>query len=215
MIRVRDIRFATSLLVLSLAGAAALIGLTAARFGIAQVRADGDSAASHLKNFVGQAPISGAARRDLLAFAAPDDAVRRAEDIAALLAEEPLSGAAWLDLAAARQASRQAVEQVAAALVLSNLTAPREAHVMAARAAFGLSLWEDLPPNLRRTLVSDLIGGWGEVDVGARRALAAGLAIKGDATREQVRSALLLAGKPAAGLIEALGLAPEVEVAPK
>lgn len=215
MIRIRDIRFATSLLALALAALAASEGLTAARFGGAQLRADSDSATARLSDFVGQGPVAGAARRDLLAFAAPFASARRAEDIAALIAEEPLSGSAWLDLAAARHSAGQAPSQVAAALVLSNLTAPREAHIMAGRAAFGLSQWEELPPDLRRTLVGDLIGGWNELDAGARQALAASLAIKEDAAREQIRAALLLAGKPAAALIDALGLALESYAAPK
>ena len=67
---------------------------------------------------------------------------------------------------------------------------------MAGRAAFALPFWSALPPDVRRTLVADLVGGWPALDGGERTKLSASLSEARDGSGEEVRAALLLAGAP-------------------
>ena len=144
------------------------------------------------------------AERDLLRLASPTAAQAKIDVVGALLSETPLNGGAWLDLAIARRAAGLSMEGVAAALAMSATTGPNEARLMAGRAAFALPFWSALPPDTRRTLVADLIGGWPALDGGERARLAAILSEASDRSGEEVRAALLLNSSPGAAIAATL-----------
>jgi hypothetical protein len=120
----------------------------------------------------------------------------------------PLKGGAWLELAMGTLASGEPIEKVAGGLMMARVTAPNEARQMAARAVFGLPLWESLPLDARGSLIGDLFSGWDFILEPDRQALRALFFVSPGETRENIRARLLLIGKPAMPIIKILGLAP-------
>jgi hypothetical protein len=208
MIRVRHLRFWTALLIGTLCAYPLLRAIPLVTFGVGELLVDADTAAARLGGYVGSPSVGFLARPKLLALVEPEDSAQRAEDLTDLLSLTPISGANWLQLSVARYALGASPEKIASALALSNLTAPNEADVMAGRAVFGLPLWAALPPDSRRTLIVDLVGGWDSVDESGRAGLKAGLGIAPEKTRQEIRAALLLWGKAGAPIETALGLTP-------
>ncbi len=214
MIRLRELRTWTALLALALSTLALRQAPTVLSFGLAEALAQPQDAVQRLERFVG-APIVGArARIDLLKLAPGADSAQRIDQISDLLAQRPLDSAAWLDLAAARLAAGDRYDSIAASLALSSLTGPNEADLMAGRAALALPLWDRLPRDLRRSAMTDLVGGWASLDEASRAALKAAMAFASGATRAEIRAALLLSGKPGAAIETALGLTPDPAPAP-
>lgn len=202
--RVREMRFWTALVVGGLSAAAMAQGWTALRFGLAEALADATSAESRLQPFTGDDLVGDLAERGLLRFASPLSPHARVDAVGALLGRTPLNGGAWLDLAIARRATGASMESVAAALALSTMTGPNEARLMAGRAVFALPFWSALPPDGRRALIADLVGGWGALDSGERARLSAILANARDRPTEDIRAALLLNGPQGAIVANAL-----------
>jgi hypothetical protein len=212
MIKLRDPRFWTVLVVVALALAALTNGLTVFRFGLAEALADASTAEARLRPFAGDPTLGAVAHRDMIVLAPPVDAKQRVADLTELLSQSPLSSGAWLDLAIARRAAGASTESVAAALALSATTGPNEAVFMAGRASFALPFWSALPPDARRSLIGDLVGAWGAVDGPGRARLAAILQNGADGTREGVRAALLLNGDAGALIASALLPPPKPEM---
>jgi hypothetical protein len=208
MIRVREQRLWTALMVIGLCAYAIGDAAPTMRLGLASLWANSRTVASDLKPLMSEEPIGPLARRLALALAPPVDPAARSAALTTLLGATPLSGGAWLDLAMARERAGAPLRDVASALALSSLTAPNEAWVMGGRAVFGLPLWAKLPPDVRRGLIGDLIGGWSEIDDARRKDLDSLLTVETDQTREEIRAALLLAGEPAAPILSALDLTP-------
>ncbi|MBB4200297.1 hypothetical protein GGD83_004126 [Rhodoblastus sphagnicola] len=154
-----------------------------------------------------QTPVAALAQR--LALAASASTAARIDALQNLLGSTPLASGAWLDLAIARAKVGAPMEDVSSALAMSAMTGPNEARLMAGRAAFGLPYWERLPPDVRRTLINDLVGGWSAIGPGERLALADQIALVPDPSRGEMLAALLLVGKPADPIIKALDLSPE------
>ena len=82
------------------------------------------------------------------------------------------------------------MEQVLGALMLSMVTGPNEGYLMGERGIFGVSLWEDLSPDLKRHVGMDLA---------AEEILKNGkfrdvLSTKSEGVRSEVRSAILATG---------------------
>jgi hypothetical protein len=204
MMRLGEIRFWTALVVAGLSAFAIAQGWNALRFGLAEAFADSASAESALQPFAGDPLVGDLADRDRLRLAPPPAAQTRIDAEAALLGQTPLNGGAWLDLAIARRAAAAPMESVAAALALSAMTGPNEARFMAGRVAFALPFWSALPPDARRALIGDLVGGWRALDGPARGRLAAILAAAPDRSGEEVRAALLLSGAAGAAIAAAL-----------
>ena len=134
----------------------------------------------------------------------PAEIAEQGEQVQSMLSARPLDSSAWLDLARIRLASGEGLDQVASALALSSLVGPNEEANMAGRATFGIPLWSALPPGSRRALLSDLVGGWSGIDEAGRQALRASLMVMPGAAKESLRAALLLAGKPAVGIVASL-----------
>jgi hypothetical protein len=95
----------------------------------------------------------------------------------------------------------QPMDDVLDPLMMSALTGPNEGYVMAERGMFGLSLWEDLSPDLKRRAAIDLAAG----KIPENRNFQAILSAKPQAVRDELRTALLAAGL-APKDVERLGL---------
>ena len=208
MISLRELRVWTFLIVMALSAYVLRQASTVLSFGIAEALATPQSVEDRLQSFVAAPIVASLARRDLLRLAPAADATSQVEDLAEFLTQRPLASGAWLDLTAAKIAANAGLDEVAASLALSNVTGPNEAYLMAGRAAFGLPLWASLPPDSRRSVISDLVGGWAGIDDSSRVGLKAALARTDGKTREEVRAALLLVGKPAIAIEKALDLKP-------
>ena len=207
MIRVRSQRFWTTMLVVGLCAPTTSLGWGLASYGLSAALADPPTAESRLGAFADSGAVfAPLARRERLRFQASAEPVQAEKEIAALLADTPMNGGAWLDLAIARRAAGETVESVAAALAMSAVVAPNEARFMAGRASFALVFWSALPPDARTTIISDLIGGWSAIDAVQRNRIAEVLNAEPNNARELVRAALLTNGD--AGLQVANALFP-------
>ena len=87
----------------------------------------------------------------------PKAANRRREALSAILSIKPLSSIDWLSLSGVQLVTDQPMEQVLESLKLSTLTGPNEGYVMAERGIFGVSLWENLSPDLKSRVAIDLV----------------------------------------------------------
>ena len=206
--RVRELRFLTAILVIGLSGYTARRAMSMLEFGAAESSLGANAVEASLRPYATNNLVGYMARRDLLATTFPANPRRQAAEIAELLRLTPLSGEAWLKLALTRRAMGAHVAEIASALALSHLTGPNEGLLMARRAVFGLALWSSFPPDLRRVLVGDLIGGWAQIQAPQRGALLAMLEAAGPESRQEIYAALFLAGAPAAPVIDGLDLAP-------
>ncbi len=211
MINVREPRFWTAVVVAGLAATALSLALPTLRFAVAARSASASNAPARLRDLFDAAPVAALAQGLRLELAAPRAPAERVAALQSLLGLTPLASGAWLDLAIARQEAGAPMQSVASALATSSLTGPNEARFMAGRAAFGLPLWQRLPPDVRRGLIVDLVSGWAAVGDEERRELDAELTLAPDRARAEILAALLLAGKPAAPILQALDLAPEPE----
>jgi hypothetical protein len=124
-------------------------------------------------------------------------AYHQRELLPALLSIKPMSSMAWFLLSSAELTTHRSIEDVLASLKLSMLTGPNEAYVMVRRGVFGLSLWEQLPPDLKGGVANDLIPilFWRTPAEGAERGkLQAILAAEPEQARAEIRKALLAVG---------------------
>jgi hypothetical protein len=127
---------------------------------------------------------------------------RQREVLAKILAIRPLASIDWMSLAAMQLLTDQPMEQVLGALMLSTVTGPNEGYVMADRGMFSVSLWEDLSPDLRRHVATDL--ALGEMPDNAKfRAI---LAAKSAAVQDELRKAMLATGLSPKEVERRLGL---------
>jgi hypothetical protein len=83
-------------------------------------------------------------------------AYRRRELLYAILSIKPLSSMDWLALSRAELMTHQSMEDVFGSLQLSVLTGPNEGYVTGERAIFALSLWDQLPADLKRHAAGDV-----------------------------------------------------------
>ncbi|MDR3448859.1 MAG: hypothetical protein P4M15_03780 [Alphaproteobacteria bacterium] len=206
MINIRETRFWTAMVVAGLSLLTIGLALPTLRFGQAGLAADPPMEAARLKPLLNEAPVAALAQQRALALA-PHPPSEQVAALTNLLTLTPMSSGAWLELAIAGNQTGQPMQAVASALAMSTLTGPNEARFMAGRAVFGLPLWDKLPPEVRRSLVVDLVSGWGEIGEEQHRDLDALLTVASDKTRAQLLAALLLAGKKGEAIGNALDLA--------
>jgi hypothetical protein len=207
MIAVREARLWTSLFVVGLSVAAISSAWPMLRFALGAQSAKASNAQARLGDLFDASPAAPLARKLALTLSPPTPPAERAAALTDYLALTPMASGAWLDLAIARRAAGAPMAEVASALAMSATTGPNEGRFMAGRAAFGLPLWDQLPPSLRRGLARDLVDGWGELSEAQRRAIDDGLTIASDRTRAQVLAALLLESPSALEIVKALDLA--------
>jgi hypothetical protein len=118
-----------------------------------------------------------------------------------MLSIKPLSSMDWLLLSGMQQITDQPMDQVFGSLMLSMMTGPNEGYVMGERGMFGVSLWEDLSPDLKRRAAMDLTAG--EIpDNGKFRAV---LSTKSRGVQNELRTAILATGLSAKELERRLG----------
>ncbi|RBP07330.1 hypothetical protein DFR50_12855 [Roseiarcus fermentans] len=203
MIRVREIRFWTAIIVMILSGLAIGSGATGLSLALAERSADAASAATALAPFVGDSLVGDVAARAAARLARPRSPVEAETLAGQLLSQAPLSSGAWLDLAIARREAGEPAETVAAALAMSTTTGPNELRFMTARAKFALPFWKSLPPDVQHAVIADLVGGWAGIDPGARTKLRTMLSSAPEGTVEAMRTALLLNGGDDAAAVDA------------
>ena len=86
----------------------------------------------------------------------------------------------------------QRMDDVLDALTLSALTGPNEDYIMVQRGIFGLSVWEDLPADLKKRVAVDLTA---EKDPGNPNFRGV-VSSKSQEVRNELRTALLAEGLP-------------------
>ena len=204
--RLRGLRFLTSVVVVVACGLTAWRGADFIRYSLAAQSIDTtkDPAAA-LTAWAAAPGLAAPALETLLRLpvnAADADALRRrAALLAQLLAVRPIQAQSWLELAAARSSMVMPAPRIAAAFSMSEVTGPNEGAVMFQRALFGVLLWEALTPDSRAGAIRDLVGLTAFNPTQFRIVLSA----KPAATRAQVRAALIAAACPPQR-IEAIGL---------
>ncbi len=134
---------------------------------------------------------------------------RRRALLSAILSIKPMSSTHWLSLSSAELSTHRPMEDVLGSLRLSMLTGPNEGYLMAERGTFVLSLWEKLPPDLKRHEAIDL----GPVifprtpeegtESGKFRAV---LATKPESVKNELREALVATGLSPTVIEQRLGL---------
>jgi hypothetical protein len=127
---------------------------------------------------------------------------RQREVLAEILAIRPLASIDWMSFAAMGLLTDQPMEQVLGALMLSTVTGPNEGYVMADRGMFSVSLWEDLSPDLKRRVATDLAAG----EMPDRAKFRAVLAAKSTAVQDELRKAMLATGLSPKEVERRLGL---------
>ena len=117
-------------------------------------------------------------------------AYRRRELLSAILSIKPMSSMEWLSLAKTELTTHQSMEDVFGSLELSMLTGPNEGYVIEDRRLFGVSLWEKLPPDLKRRVANDLAVG----EIRYSHELRVLISAQPERVRAELREALIAAG---------------------
>jgi hypothetical protein len=179
-----------------------IVHFCAARAGVAshEYRADA------LRPWIGAPGLAGAALEASLTDAALpadiDEARKRGDEFAAMLAVRPMASMRWLSLASMRLVTGQPLDMVLEALAMSSMTGANEGHVMSRRAIFGLWQWEILPSHVRKQMAADLAGAVRERTISDQERSAAGriLAAKSTYTCREIAGLLRVEGLSAIDL---------------
>ena len=188
-----DIRFWTAITLIGFCAFAVVRGLSIVHFSFAMVNiSSSENRAEIIHTWTTVPGVGSAALQSQLKERIDDlKAVnRRREALAAVLSIKPLSSIDWLSLSGLQLITDQPMDQVFGSLVLSVMTGPNEGYVMAERGMFGVSLWEDLPPDLKRHVIIDLAAGE-TPEYGKFQAV---LSTKSVAVRNEIRTAILATG---------------------
>ncbi len=121
----------------------------------------------------------------------------RRQALETLFSIKPLSSVDWLSLSDMELVTDQPMGRVLGALTLSTLTGPNEGYVMAERAIFALSLWEDLWPDLKSHVAIDLrpmLSPPTPAEGAEKGNFLSVLATKSERVRNELRTALVAAG---------------------
>ncbi|HET8720546.1 MAG TPA: hypothetical protein VFM24_00865 [Nitrospira sp.] len=134
---------------------------------------------------------------------------RQREALIAILSIKPVSAREWMSLSAVQLITDQSMDDVLESLKMSTLTGPNEGSVMVERGVYGVSLWEQLSPDLKSRVATDLIPtlfprtpGEGQ-EGGKLRAL---VSAQSERVRRELKQALLASGVSAGDLEQRLGL---------
>ena len=200
-------RVATTVAVVGLSALAVWHGIEVVRFvGVAA----GEVPSEKLQDFVATPGLAGFALEAAMRAAAdptdPEAVSKRGEQIAMILERQPLSARHWLSLAGSRFVAGEPFGKVLSALAMSSLTGRNEGSVLLQRGVFGLSQWENLPPEFRHQTIADLAGAITAAvpDSDIAPALVA-LARQSEETRGQIAAQLRTEGLAAPELLR-LGL---------
>jgi hypothetical protein len=201
------IRFCTAITIITLCAFALVRGLGIVQFSRVKIEVgSGENGAERMQSWATVTGLGAAAlQSQLVPSIDPSDlkaANSRRETLAAILSIKPMASNDWLGLSGMQLMTDQPMEQVLGSLMLSMLTGPNEGYTMTERAMFGISLWEDLTPDLRRHVINDLAAG--EIpESGKMRAVFAG---KSSAVHDELRTSLLATGLSPKQVDRRLGL---------
>lgn len=209
-----DIRLCTAIAIIAIGGLSLVQGWEIARFSLAVVSIE--SSDKGIGNNKPSAALPGLTSTALQADLADEidasdlqAANRRREALSSILAVKPLSSIHWLLLSGMQLIMERPMEQVLESLELSVVTGPNEAHVMAERAIFGVSLWEDLPRDLKSRAARDLgpmIYPRTPAEGAQGDKFRAVLATKSESVRNELRNALVANGVSRSEIEQQLGL---------
>jgi hypothetical protein len=190
------IRFWTAIMIIGICAFSVARGLSIAHFSLALLNVDSlEKQVEALHPWTVAPGVASAALkaelRERINTADPRAANSRREALSATLSIEPLSAGNWLSLSGMQLVTDRPMEQVLESLELSIVTGPNEGYVLADRAIFGVSLWERLPPELKRRVAVDLAAGEITAENGKFQAV---LSAKSERMRTELRAALLATG---------------------
>jgi hypothetical protein len=206
MIRERHLRYLAAALIVALASYTVASASTILRFALGDLSVTYPTVAATYGPYVDLPPVAYLARERMIQLAPSEDSAQRVEDVKDLLALTPADSAMWLELAKAEAAAQTSPDQVVRALAMSTLTGPNEGRIMAERALFMTPLWDYLPAESRRSMASDVRGGWGLMTMPQKAQLKELLRLASDDERRQISAGLLLQGKEGTGVARELGL---------
>jgi hypothetical protein len=193
--RVLELRLLTAVAVAGACTFAAAKGWDIVGVSIADGVAARQSEAEVLKRWIGVPGIGFSARTTELTPGGADAAnivSKRRDELIEVLSVRPLSSEYWLSLLRMKLAAGETSEKVAAALVMSALTGANEGYLMSRRAIFGLSLWEAMPPEVRRRAAMDTLAA--PLSDRRRTEIQKLLAAKSEKVRQEVKAILLEQG---------------------
>jgi HEAT repeat protein len=201
MIRVRDLRFITSVCMIGLAALAIKPALNLARFGwLNATGADAERLAVY-------SDTRGARTFALEALLRQPQTAEKGVAVASdYLRVRPLSALGWLGLARFNILGTSDYKAGLSAIAMSNVAGPNEGVVMAGRAALLVPLWRLLTPDMRRGAADDLARAWALMAETDREGVVNAVAKLGPAERVNLRAVLLLEGDQAVPVLAALGL---------
>jgi hypothetical protein len=190
-----DIRFCTAITIIAICALSVIRGLSLVQFSLATANIhSSENRAETISKWTAVPGVASAALQSQLTEQVdPSDlkaANRRREALSGILSIQPLSSMNWLSLSGMQFITDQPMEQVLGSLLLSAMTGPNEGYVMAERGIFGVSMWEDLSPDLRRRAAMDLVAA--ETPQNAR--LQAVLSTKSERVQDEVRAAIVATG---------------------
>jgi hypothetical protein len=202
-----DIRLWTAIAVIGFCGFAVMRGWNVLHFSVAMANIESsERRAEAARAWTGFSGVASAAVKTEL-----EDKVdqsdwkasnKRLDDLSALLTLKPVSPIDWLSLSRQELLTAQPRAQILASLLLSWVTGPNEGYVMPDRGAFGLSLWEVLPPDLRKRVVADLA----RVEITESGNFKTVVSTKPEAVQKEIRAGLLALGLPPKEVERRLGL---------
>jgi len=190
-----DIRFWTAVVIIGMCGFVVARGLGIVQFSVAMANVDTpEQRAEIAKTWRSVAEVAPTALRANLAYPIdPFDqkaANYRRQTLSTLVSIKPMSSYSWLSLSNLQLISDQPMEQVFDSLELSMLTGPDEEYVLEDRRPYGVSLWQRLPPDLKRHVANDLAVGR-IYDPGKLQAL---ISAQPEEVRNELREALIANG---------------------
>lgn len=157
---IRELRFVTAIGVMALCALTVVRGADAVGFRIATANLQEGARAETLRSWYAVPGVGTLAREaalpSALDFSSKDALTRQRDQLTDYLSVKPTASMQWLMLAGSRLLLGESKESVIAAYGLSVVTGPNENDVMIERAKFGLYLWSDLPPELKKREIDDL-----------------------------------------------------------
>jgi hypothetical protein len=189
-----NIRFWTAIIVIGICAFSVVQGLSIVRFSLARATIGSSENGAEIGMWATVPGVASTALQSKLKETInPADlraANSRREALSAILSIEPLSSSDWLFLSGVQLMTDQPMEQVLRALMLSMVTGPNEGYVMANRGIFGVALWEDLSPDLKRRTAIDLAAK----EPPENGKLQAVVSTKSEVVRNELRTAMLATG---------------------
>lgn len=192
-----DIRLFTAIAMIGICGFSVAQGSRIVHFSLATVNIDSSEKRAEIINAWTAAPdVASAALqaklKENINISDPKAANGRREALASILSIKPLSSVDWLSLSGVQFVTDQPMEQVLRSLELAMLTGPNEGYVTVERGIFGVSIWENLSPYLKKLVASDLASG--EINDEKIQRFQTVLSAKPERMRKELREALLASG---------------------